>query len=181
MGATHYCTFMKQWINVLETTNTLRTVMLCNCAVSLNIQNSKVSTDILILHRPPLTFKSVVLLSPAAAFPVSLLGGFILFLVQLTGAHVFGALVVVCNKSQINAACCHKRDWSTTRNTEQMDTKVWLLEKYFPLVLQAPLLLSVTEGKNVHSKKNSKDEDNNYITPILLVKRHITVSLLLVW
>lgn len=44
------------------------------------------------------------------AFPVSLLVGFILFLVQLTGAHVFSALVVVCNESQINAACCHMRD-----------------------------------------------------------------------
>lgn len=28
-----------------------------------------------------------------------------------------------------------------------MDTRVWLLEKYFPLMLQAPLLLSVREKK----------------------------------
>lgn len=41
---------------------------------------------------------------------VSLSVGFVLFLVQLTGAHVFRALVVVCNESQINAACCHMRD-----------------------------------------------------------------------
>lgn len=131
------------------------TVMLCTSAVLLHIKNSKVATAILILHCPPLTFKSIVLLSPAAAFPVSLLGGFILFLVQLTGAHVFRALVVVCNKSQINAACCHKRDWSTTRNAEQMDTKVWLLEKYFPLVLQAPFLLSVTGRKKMHLEKTA--------------------------
>lgn len=46
---------------------------------------------------------------------------------QLTGAHVFRALVVVCNEpSQINAACCHMRDWITTSNTEQMDTRVSL-------------------------------------------------------
>lgn len=55
-------------------------------------------------------FQSAFLMSPAVAFPVSLLVSFILFLVQLTVAHVFGALVVVCNESQINAACCHMRD-----------------------------------------------------------------------
>lgn len=78
--------------------------------------------------------------------------GFALFLVQLTGAHVFRALVVVWNESQINAACCHMR-LKYTSNTEQMDTRVWLLEKYFPLMLQTPVLLSVRE-KKVHWKKN---------------------------
>lgn len=92
-------------------------------------------------------FQSVFVMSPSAAFPVSLLVDFILFLLQLTGAHMLRALVVVCNESQINAACCHMRDWSTTSNTEQMDTRVWLLEKYFPLMLQTPLLLSVREKK----------------------------------
>lgn len=62
---------------------------------------------------------------------------------------VFRALVVVCNKSHINAACCHMRDQSTTSNKEQMDTRVCLLEKYFPLMLQTPLLLSEREKECV--------------------------------
>lgn len=71
--------------------------------------------------------QSVFLMSPPVVFPASLSPGFILFLGQLTGAHVFRALVVVCNEpSQINAACCHMRDWITTSNTEQMDTRVSL-------------------------------------------------------
>lgn len=35
-----------------------------------------------------------------------------------------------------------------------MDTRVWLLEKYFPLMLQAALSLSVKGGKK--GKKNKK-------------------------
>lgn len=32
--------------------------------------------------------------------------GLMAFIIHLTGAHVFGALVVACSESQINAACC---------------------------------------------------------------------------
>ena len=62
--------------------------------------------------------------------------------------HVFGDLVVVCDESQINTACCHMRNWGKTSNTEQMDTSVWSLEKYFPLMLQTLLLLSVREWRS---------------------------------
>lgn len=80
---------------------------------------------IFFLFKPNCEF--VFLMSPLVVLPASRSPAFILLLGQLTGAHVFRALVVVCNEpSQINAACCHMRDWITTSNTEQMDTRVCL-------------------------------------------------------
>lgn len=91
---------------------------------------------------PPLFLSSLLLL---CFLCLSWLVSFCFWFSWLGPMCVFRALVVVCNESHINAACCHMRDQSTTSNKEQMDTRVCLLDKYFPLMLHTPLLLSERE------------------------------------
>lgn len=76
---------------------------------------------------------------------------------------VFGALVVVCNESRINAPCFHMRDQRTTTNTEQMDTRIGLLEKVFSTDVANSSIAVSERGIYVHREEENDGLGENNV------------------